>query len=240
MSEQSPSLSTSVLLLRQMSHEMRTPLAALINTGDLFAGGMYGKLTEKQQKAADRVQRTSHRVLTILEDFVSYVKAESMDYPLIDEEFEPRKLIAGVISQIESEAKKSTIPIQIMTPDNLPDKIIGDKSAVQRILLALLWNAIAATHHGSITISSEWSAEKGWIINIQDTGTGISKEDEEHIFEAFWRGKDRPQVSTSGCGLGLPLARSLARVMNGNLVLVKTSAEGSLFSVELFQKLPHL
>jgi signal transduction histidine kinase len=226
------SLAQPIALMRQMSHDMRSPLGAIIATIDMLAEGNYDPLTAKQGRAVERVQRSSKRLLTMLEDLMTYVKAEANQYPLETILFEPRTLLIECIEQVRTIAESKGIELVLVIEDMLPTNFVGDNTNIKRIVLAVLWNAVAATSGGKIYLTSNW-VNDDWIVHIQDTGTGISPEVIPHIFEPFWRGDERPQLPTAGCGLGLPMARALSCLMQGELFLESTGHEGSTFHLQI-------
>jgi two-component system, sensor histidine kinase len=222
-----------IQLLRKMGHDMRVPLNTLISTSDMLAGGMYDALTPKQTKAVVRLQRNNHRLLAMLDDFVTYVRADKGDAVLTPKVFDPRVRLEDWCNRVRPAAEEKNLTLQLTTSEVLPSALTGDEVALSRIVLALLWNAVAFTAQGAIHVTSEWKSDLEWIISIQDSGAGISDGDLLHIFEPFWRGAERPQMPTAGAGLGLPMSLALAKMMGGNLFLKETGSTGSTFCIQL-------
>lgn len=222
-----------IQLLRKMAHDMRVPLNTIISTGDMLVEGVYDPLTPKQSKAMTRLQRNNVRLLAILDDFIAYVKADAGEMVLANKIFDPRAIIDDCVNDVRPTAEEKGLKLRLTTSETLPAMFMGDESAVKRIVLALVWNALAHTASGEIHIQSEWSSEKVWSITVEDTGSGISDVDRPYIFEPFWRGEARPQLPIAAAGLGLPLALAFAKVMGGDLTLKATSMRGSTFCVTL-------
>jgi signal transduction histidine kinase len=222
-----------VQLLRKMGHDMRVPLNTLISTTDMLVDGMYDPLTPKQAKAAARLQRNSRRLLAILDDFMTYVKADTGELVLTAKPFSPQTELENYCDQVHSAAAEKGLALTLTSSAGMPERLEGDVSALHRIISALLWNAVAYTPQGEIRVTSDWTLQQEWLISVQDTGSGISDTDLPHIFEPFWRGEERPQIPTAGAGLGLPMALALAKLMGGTLSLQTTSAQGSHFCVQL-------
>lgn len=222
-----------IQLLRKMAHDMRVPLNTIISTGDMLVEGVYDPLTPKQSKAMTRLQRNNVRLLAILDDFIAYVKADAGEMVLANKIFDPRVCIDECVNDVRPTAEEKGLKLRLTTSTTLPSMFMGDESAVKRIVLALVWNALAHTSSGEIHIQSEWSSEKVWSITVEDTGSGISDVDRPYIFEPFWRGEARPQLPIAAAGLGLPLALAFAKVMGGDLTLKATSMRGSTFCVTL-------
>ncbi len=220
-------------LLRKMGHDIRAPLGSVISTSDMMAEGIYEALTPKQTRANERIRRNSRRVLAILDDFITYVKAEAGEVEFISAPFDPRAVLAEWGEQVQQAAEAKNLALHLTTSDSVPGSLIGDAAAIGRVVLPLLWNAVTYTSTGAVWVESEWSTSGSWAISVRDSGIGIPAGNIPHIFEPFWRGEDRPQVTTAGAGLGLPLALALTTRMNGQLKLEKTGAEGSEFRVEI-------
>jgi signal transduction histidine kinase len=224
-----------VQLMRQMAHDMRGPLGVLSVTADMFAQGGYGELNPKQERAAKRMQRASNRALALLDDFMIYIKAEAHQLPLDINAFDPQALLAGVRETVSPEAKAKGLTVRLTgSSESLPPALYGDATLIQRIVLALLWNAVVFSDQGEITLQSRWdSASSAWTIEVSDEGSGIAPEHVPHIFEPLWRGPDCPQSPSSGYGMGLAMAQALTRMMDGQLTLEKTGPKGSVFCLHL-------
>lgn len=231
--------SDMLLLLRKMAHDMRVPLNTLISTSDMLVEGMYDPLTTKQARAAVRVQRNSRRLLAMLDDFVMYVKADAGDLELNPEPFDPRNALTEWCNAIRQATEEKGLKVHLNVSEAMPTLLKGDRLLIGRSVQALLWNAVAYTTLGEISIDSSYSPEQGWLICVKDTGSGVSESERPHIFEPFWRGEERPQSPTAGAGLGLPVARSLARLLSGDLILSDSSPQGSTFCLQVPLQIPN-
>lgn len=220
-------------LLRKMGHDMRVPLNTLISTSDMLVAGIYDPLTPKQSKAAVRLQRNSHRLLAMLDDFVTYMKADAGELLFNVQPFDPCVQLQTWCDQVRPTAEEKGLTLHLTTAEDVPATLTGDETAVSRIVLALLWNAVSFTLKGEIRVTSGWTANQEWLITIEDSGPGITADELPHIYEPFWRGAERPIVPTAGAGLGLPLAAALAKAMQGQFDLKQTSPQGSTFCVQL-------
>jgi len=228
-----PEMSEFIQLLRKMGHDMRVPLNTLISTSDMLLQGVYDPLTAKQDKAVVRLQRNNRRLLAILDDFVTYIRADAGDMVLSPKPFDPRVQLEVWCDSIRPVGNEKGLAIRLSLSENLPTTLNGDEAVIKRIVQALLWNAVAFTQAGEIRVTSDWTANQQWLISVQDSGSGISDDDLPHIFEPFWRGEERPQMPTAGAGLGLPLALALTKSMGGQLFLKESTKQGSDFCVQL-------
>src|SRR4051794_24720781 len=159
-------------LLRQMGHDIRAPIGAVIATSDMLVEGTYDPLTEKQMRAANRLSRSSRRTLAIIDDFMTYVKVEAAEIVLTPKPFNPRASLQEWLTQVEQNSREKDLNYELVIDSSVPRQLVGDSNLISRIVFALLWNAVAFTPQGTIRLESTWSSEKGWGIRVKDTGTG--------------------------------------------------------------------
>jgi signal transduction histidine kinase len=217
--------------MRRMAHDMRGTLMTLTATSDMLVQGTYGELTPSQARASQRMQRNSYRMVTLIDDLMTYVKADAKQLPLTAESFEPRVLFDHLREKVSLAADSKGLALH--WPDDLPETLVGDSNLITRLLLAVLWNAIGYTTTGDVWIESRWTPDTLWSITIRDSGPGIAPDEVARIFHPFFHGEQRATVPTSGSGLGLPMALALARLMGGQLTLEKTGSDGSTFCIQL-------
>jgi signal transduction histidine kinase len=219
-----------VRLMRQMNHDLRNSLNATLATANMLSEGIYDPLTPGQERATQRIERNSMRVLALLDDLLGYVKAEIGEYPLLMADFDPRLLLDKIRGECQSLAEAKKFSLSVITSDAVPSALRGDQSVIRRIILALVWNAISFTAQGKVEITSEWS--DGWVVTVSDTGPGVPPGAVSHLFEAFWRGETMGTwVPTSGSGLGLAAARAFARLMQATITLQESSIGGTIFAI---------
>lgn len=222
-----------IQLLRKMGHDMRVPLNTLISTSDMLIEGTYDPLTPRQTKAITRLQRNNRRLLAILDDFITYVKADAGELDLNPKPFSPCQRLEAWCGQVNPTVHEKGLTLSLSVSENVPEALVGDETLLSRMALALLWNAVAFSDQGEIHVTCDWTPDQEWLLSVQDGGPGIPDDDLPHIYEPFWRGEARPQVPTAGAGLGLPMALALANTMGGKLFLKQTGAQGSVFCLQV-------
>ncbi len=220
-------------LTRKLAHDMRVPLNTIISTSDMLLQGVYDPLTPRQEKSVTRLQRNNHRLVAILDDFTTYIKADAGELILNPKPFDPRAHLELWCQPVREAMEEKGLEFHVTTTESVPAAINADEALLKRIVQAVLWNAFAHTSEGGIEITSEWAAENHWLLSIQDSGSGISNDDLPHIFEPFWRGEERPQLPTAAAGLGLPMSLAIARAMGGNLFLKEMALQGCNFCIQI-------
>ncbi len=227
------SLAQPVRLMRQMSHDMRSPLNVLIATVSMFTEGLYGDLTPEQRRAMDRMRRNGDRIVQILDALMIYVKAEANQYVVSSQPFDMAALLRDTIFKVQPVAEKAGIDINLNVDSSVPQILIGANTAIAEITLAMLWNAVAFMPEGQIVVNAAYR-DGQMHLTVKDAGPGIPPEDAPHLFEPFWHNLQPLRATpTSACGLGLAVAAALSRLLNGEIRLQETSETGSTFAVWL-------
>lgn len=222
-------------LLRQFVHDLRNPLNAVTGTVDMFQEGILGELTPPQVRALDRLARNNQRILYLLDDFMIFAKASAQELPLRVQPFSPRQLLYQVGDSLESHLRAKNLRFQAEFSPSFPAFLLGDAVYVEKIMAALLWNALEATEQGGLTLKNTWL--EGWQLDIWDSGRGIPPENHAQIFDPFWQAEPKPQLSPSSrFGLGLAVSRALAEGMGGALTLAESDSTGSHFRLFLALK----
>jgi signal transduction histidine kinase len=217
--------------LANMSHELRTPLNAIGGYADLLVAGIRGPITDVQRADIERIKRSQHHLLSLINDILNFAKLEAgrvrfdlRDVRLHDALAQLEALVGPQLHQKGiSYAHTCDAGVSVHT----------DPERLQQILLNLLSNAIKFTSSGGkVTVSCQTLAETVNVC-VTDTGVGIPQDKLEQIFEPFVQ-LDRGQTpSNAGTGLGLAISRDLARAMGGDLSATSKLEEGSTFTLSL-------
>lgn len=218
--------------LAAMSHELRTPLNALIGYTDLVADGIDGAVNEVQRRHLLRVGLSARHLLVLIDEVLSLSRIDSASRrPRVA----ARDLLATVrqaVDQIAPQAMAKQLALDVQADG--PCALVTDHGQVGQILLNLLSNAVKFTGHGVITVTVRAPAGEAMVrIEVRDTGTGIERAHWEHIFEPFWQAEQAPARRVAGAGLGLSVARQLARQLGGDVTVESVPEQGSCFAVLL-------
>ncbi len=220
--------------LATMSHELRTPLNSIIGFTGIILRERVGPLNDEQKKQLNMVRNSSQHLLALINDVLDISKIEAGQLTLVREEVDLRKIIEKVEQNTRplADAKGLDLGFEI-APET--SAITGDSRRIEQILLNLLSNAIKFTEKGSVKIVCG-SDDGNVIIEVIDTGIGIKPEELVVVFETFRQIDSGLTRKYEGTGLGLPISRKLAELMDGNLRVTSTWGSGSTFSFSLPRK----
>lgn len=229
-----------------ISHEFRTPLTLIINPiMDIIDSNQY-KLNKGLKEKHRIIHRNAQRLKNLIEELMDFRKLNLNRLTLNASQIDPHKFVKEIAEYFEEEAFEKNILLSTETDDSETD-FWGDPGLLEKVIFNLLSNAFKATsENGVITLGIYSNKEKIILplidelnpvqvleITIEDTGKGISKEDIEHIFERFYRARDRNQqyYGGFGTGIGLELVQSFVELHKGKVQVESNEGEGSKFSL---------
>jgi len=212
-----------------MSHELRTPINAVIGYSTLMLDNIYGPLNAKQKEGLQRTLKAARHLLELVNDVLDLSKIEAGKIELSLQPVMFPALIEDLFVTVRPLADEygSTLSLSM---ESEPFNIVSDPRRVRQILLNLLSNAIKFGEGKPIRVVCKQCDDKGVEIEVVDEGVGIAKEDITRIFEEFVQVSESKQPGT---GLGLPISRRLAQLLDGSLTVCSTPGEGSAFRLTL-------
>ena len=214
--------------LSNISHDLRTPLAAIITHAEILREGMLGDLNRRQLESLNGIVSGGQQLLDMVDEILTYVRAANDQIAIVRSEFE----IADVIDQVrrlnEPLASKKRISVERRSGDGL-DPIEGDKDKIKHVLANLVGNAIKFTPEGGrVWISVERKARE-ILVEVGDTGSGIAPEHHDLVFREFAQVDSTPSRPHHGTGLGLAIARRLVELHAGRIWVESELGSGSRF-----------
>jgi signal transduction histidine kinase len=218
--------------LATISHELRTPMNAIIGFSQILLRPKFGQLTNQQTDMIERILNNGKHLLMLLNEVLDFSKLEAGRLEFRPEIFDVLKVIHTTVSEMRSlaDAKKLSLLVQTDLQNPL---LFNDPARVRQILINLLSNAIKFTDSGSIWVEIKEIAGDRVVISVRDTGIGIAPRDFTHIFEAFRQVDQTITRKYPGTGLGLAIIDSLVRMMSGKIFLESQLGVGSMFRIEL-------
>ena len=229
--------------LANMSNEIKLPLNAIISkvNGMIKDGSVDSKTAEELRSIIDK----SNDVLGKVDETILLARLESGSEDVVSEPYSITTLICDLSDNMLNKLSEQPIKFVVDLGENIPDILIGDFNKIKTVLDIILDNAIKYTKEGSITLSVDYfdsvTEKNGYsnlIFNISDTGTGISEDRLEHIFEIYYVDEIKKSVSNNGNGISLSIAHKIVELMDGYLEVESTPGAGSTFTLSLKQKKP--
>ncbi|MCS7289443.1 MAG: PAS domain S-box protein [Roseiflexus sp.] len=226
-----------------VSHELRTPLTSIKGFVDMLLDGDVGPLADEHQELLRIVKANTDRLLLLINDLLDMSRIEAGKLLLHRAPLDVRPLIRQVVTTLRPQLEAKQQHLHLDLPETLPDDaaplMFGDAVRVHQILTNLLSNAIKYTpQHGQITV--RLSEEPPWLcIAVQDTGVGLTAEEQERIFDRFYRARNRATREAGGTGLGLTITRSLVELHQGHITIESEPGKGSTFRVYFPLLSPH-
>jgi signal transduction histidine kinase len=221
--------------LSHLSHEFRTPLNATLALSRLLIDRVDGPLCTEQDVQVRFIRQGAEDLLQMVNDLLDIAKIEAGRMDLRLEEFGINDLIGALRGMFRPLANEAGIELLVMDTDP-PAMLRTDRGKLAQVLRNLLSNAIKYTPSGSVRLEVEADGDEVRFAVI-DTGVGIAAEELDLVFEEFRRGR-AGHAQVQGTGLGLPLARELARLLGGELTGESEPGRGSVFRLTMPARLP--
>lgn len=208
------------------SHEFRTPLSTILSSASLVAKYTETEEQEKRDKHILRIKSSVNNLTGLLNEFLSIGKIEDGKIIANNINFNIRELITALCTELEGIAKKDQ---EIAYEHEGNEMVFMDPSLLRNVITNLLSNAIKfSSENGIIKVTSVVTADEV-ILTVQDNGLGISKEDQEHLFERFFRGANVTNIQ--GTGLGLHIVGRYIEIMDGKIEFFSELEKGTRFII---------
>ncbi len=212
-----------------LTHDLRTPLLAAIQTLHFFVDGSLGELGEKQKTLLETMMHSNQDMLGLVNALLEVYKYESGQLMLSKENFVLSEVISQSIKEVGSLAEGKEL--EITTKDIIDEKIYADKHELKRVIANFLGNAIKNTNKGGkITVSTEFT-ENEITVSVEDTGIGIPENDLPKLFHRFSQGTGKKRSTSTG--LGLYLSCQIVEAHGGKIWAESEVNRGSVFKFRI-------
>lgn len=217
-----------------VSHEMRTPLNAIIGMADLLRDT---QLNREQADMLQTLRGSSGVMLGLVEDVLDFSKIEAGKLVLDHSDFDLHALVNSTCRIVAAQAAAKNVEVVVSIMPEVPPAVRGDPHYLRQVLINLAGNAVKFTERGSVTVhvsaQGESDAKVRLKFSVRDTGIGISPEAQARIFESFAQGEQSTTRRFGGTGLGTTIAKQLVELMGGRIGLESAMGLGSTFWFEV-------
>jgi PAS domain S-box-containing protein len=215
--------------LTTVSHEMRTPMNAILGMADLLSES---PLLDEQRNYVQVFQKSGANLLHLINDILDLSKVESGHLELESIGFDLRDLLEKVIEMMSSRALDRNLQLALEVLPGVPSGLVGDPNRLRQIVTNLVGNALKFTERGSVTlcVGPDPGGPDGWVrFSVIDTGIGIAADKTELIFDRFTQADSSTTRKYGGTGLGLAISRGLVELMGGSIGCTSEIGAGSTF-----------
>ena len=223
--------------LANVSHEIRTPIHAVLGMNEMI---LRESEEENILEYARNIQSASAGLLALINDILDISKIESGKMELVPTEYSLFHLLKECYNMIDVQMKQKKLTFLVENESMIPNQLYGDEVRIRQVIFNLLTNAYKYTPEGTVTLRIKHKeiskAEIMLLISVEDTGIGISEENQKKLFEFFERVDKVRNRNIEGSGLGLAITKQLIDLMQGEIGVISTPGTGSLFYVEIPQR----
>ncbi len=214
-----------------VSHELRTPLTSIGGYVKLLAAGDAGPVAETQKEFLNIIDLNVERLTQLINDFLDVERMESGKMQLNLKSHDLSAVLKECFDTLQVMAKKKNLNFNLRgTAETV--FVTGDRHRLIQIFMNLMSNAIKYTEHGFITVETE-KLDYAVVVRVKDSGIGLTKDDESHLFQKFYRAKSKLENSEVGSGLGLLIVKKLLEAHGGSISVKSELGSGSTFAVTL-------
>jgi signal transduction histidine kinase/DNA-binding response OmpR family regulator len=214
--------------LATMSHELRTPLNAVLGYAGLLRDGVYGAVSEQQERAVQSIVRRAKDLQLLIDDVLDLAKIESGRAELRVDEFDPSAVLAEVKDAIGSFARDKNLRVTVRT--RIKRRVRLDRAKYKQVVLNLASNAVKFTPEGGeVELSVEEDEQDTMVTHVRDTGIGIAPENLGVIFDDFQQVESGTTRRFQGIGLGLAIVKRTVELMGGTVSVKSEPGHGTAF-----------
>jgi PAS domain S-box-containing protein len=220
--------------LANMSHELRTPLNAILGFAEVIRDQLFGsQASDRYVDYARDIHASGAHLLDVIGDILDMSKIEAGRYELDEQTLDLAAVVRECVAMVGPRAAEGEVALTNACPDDLP-QIHGDRRALKQVVLNLLSNAVKFTEPGGqVKVTAAIASDGRLLVEVQDSGIGISGEALGHIFEPFHQGDTSLSRRFGGTGLGLSISRRLMLLHGGTLEVHSTVGVGTVATAAL-------
>ena len=227
------------LFLSTMSHDIRTPMNAIIGMNEMI---LRDSREDDTRMYAENIRTAGNTLLGIINDILDFSKIEAGKMEIIDVDYNIASLLNDLVNMVQRKAEEKGLTFELDVDSKIPSVLHGDELRIKQVITNILSNAVKYTKEGGIVFAvsaSKCRTEEDSVIlhvSIRDTGIGIKPEDLDKLFVAFERIEEKKNRNIEGTGLGMAIAQNFLSLMGSKIQVESQYGKGSVFSFDLKQK----
>ncbi|MCP5046201.1 MAG: response regulator [bacterium] len=217
--------------LAGMSHDIRTPLNAVMGFTDLL---LKSERRARPRKYLDKIKNSGEGLLNLINDILDFSKIEAGQLDIYPRTFRPLGLVDNLRSIFEMPFNQKSIHFSIEVSGSVPHAVCNDRWRIHQVLTNLLSNSLKFTPNGTVSLHVDYEEPADMMVfKVTDTGIGIEPRNQENIFDPFIQVQPNGNIHQEGAGLGLAICKKLVALMEGDLSLDSTPGKGTRFKVNI-------
>jgi signal transduction histidine kinase len=220
--------------IAMMSHEMRTPLNAVLGYAEILELEVDGPLSVAQHRHLGRIRIGSRHLLDLIDDVLDLARSDAQRMPLNIRAVDVMPIMEEVQTLLYVQASQKQLALTVAGGFSDRPFALADPQRLRQIIMNLVGNAIKFTESGSVVLSTDSSPDRRFVrISVTDTGIGMPTDVRERVFQEFYQGDSTLTRAQGGSGLGLAISRRLAAAMQGEINVTSEVRRGSTFTLSL-------
>lgn len=221
--------------IANISHELRTPMNATIGLTQLL---QQTSLSHQQQSYIDKLLTSSQHMMKLIDKLLQFSKSQASQLRLDTRDFSLQALLTNVAVQVEDACQRKNIHFAMQVDPRCPDSLVADSTSLGQVLINLTNNAVKFTHKGSVTLTvalvAQTDKHASLLFEVKDTGIGLTKQQQQDIFEPFTMADMEYSRKLGGTGLGLTISQDILKLMDSHIEVNSAPKKGSTFSFSLW------
>jgi signal transduction histidine kinase len=210
------------------SHQMRTPISAILGYASILNSGDAGKMNKEQEKFAKTVEGSAKRLSYLINDFLTVSRLKSGKFNIEKVKTDLKKTIRAEIKSLENQFASKEIELKINIDAHIPI-FRADEQKLRQVMMNMIDNAMYYTPQGGEVEVTLKLGDRGLIFEVRDSGIGVPKEDQSMLFTRMFRASNAQKMRPDGTGLGLYLAKKVVLGHGGHIIFRSKEGEGSTF-----------
>ncbi len=217
--------------LANMSHDIRTPLNSILGFADLM---LKEERNHHSRNFLDKIKQSGTALLALLNDILDFSKIEAAQLDIIPKSFPLKELLDNIVSIFELQAPVKDLDFSLHAAGSIPTHIHSDQWRLHQVLTNLLSNAFKFTRRGGVSLHLSFDALTDLLVfEVNDTGTGMTAETLERIFDPFFQALPEDSGEKKGTGLGLAICKNLVNLMGGTIEVTSELHRGTGVSISI-------